>query len=54
MKLLAALAVCVLAGCGQRGPLTLPDEPRTVVPASQGDGQTSGTNKDKDTDQKQP
>jgi predicted small lipoprotein YifL len=54
VKLLAALALCALAACGQKGPLTLPDEPRSAVPASQSDGQSGSTSKDKDTDKKQP
>jgi predicted small lipoprotein YifL len=50
-SLLAALALCALAGCGQKGPLIRPDQPPTAVPATPAAGQAS---KDKDTDQKQP
>jgi len=31
--MLAAALLAALGGCGQKGPLTLPDQPRTAVPA---------------------
>jgi predicted small lipoprotein YifL len=32
--LVTGLLACLLGACGQKGPLTLPDAPRTEVPAT--------------------
>jgi predicted small lipoprotein YifL len=33
--LVGGLLACLLGACGQKGPLTLPDTPRTEVPATE-------------------
>jgi predicted small lipoprotein YifL len=49
----AALALALLAatvgGCGQKGPLTLPDQPRAAVPVN-----PDGTTKDESGKEKKP
>jgi predicted small lipoprotein YifL len=50
MKLVAAFALCALAGCGQKGPLVRPDEPPVIVPANPAGGQAADDSKKKAND----
>jgi len=60
--LLAACAAALLAACGQKGPLYLPDENGTVVtrpgtqpaPSQKPDSEEEGTNGDKRPQQRTP
>jgi predicted small lipoprotein YifL len=48
---LAACSAALLMGCGQKGPLTLPDKSATVVTTSQATAPAAApTDKDKDKD----
>lgn len=58
MRTLSSLAFCsllLLSGCGQKGPLYLPDEkPTAVPPASDTTGQTTTEDEESSTKRRAP